>query len=86
MNKSNQSIHSYFLEDSNHPHFTNNKVEEIQTLHTGNTKVLKASGESVLIEHGEHHTVATYPDTKFIIKIRQQEFNPITKLMQDSAD
>lgn len=79
----NQQKGVFILEESNNPHFTTSNVVEVANLQSG--RVLKAEN-SMLVEHGEHRTVATEPDTVHIIKITQQEFNPILKLIQDATD
>ena len=39
-----------------------------------------------IVEHGHHAIVRTEPETKRVIKITQQEYNPITKALMNSFD
>ena len=40
----------------------------------------------MVVEHGTHHTVATEPGTRDIVKITQQEYNPVLRAMQNAFD
>ena len=85
--KTNESI---VLEESTNTHVIKNSnvVEVIAELPTMTTIVLKVvePDTSVIIEHGHHHTVATEKTTNHVIKITQQEFNPIVRAFQNSFD
>lgn len=74
-----------FLEKSTNTHATNSDVEVVKELDKMSTVVLKTNGQTI-VEHGHHHTVATDADTKEVIKITQQEVNPITGLLQNAFD
>ena len=74
------------LEKSTNTHITKSRIKVVQDLQTMNTMVLQTSGDSVLVEHGEHNVVATEQETPCVIKITQQEYNPISKLLQNSFD
>jgi hypothetical protein len=74
------------LEPSIHPHFTSSSgVTLVKKLDIMNTIVLETKGRMV-VEHEEHPAVATSGKTKQVIKINQQEFNPVLQAMQNSFD
>jgi len=75
-----------YLEKSTNTHFTKSKGVTVQKeLGKMTTVVLSTNGE-MIVEHGHHHTVATDPAVKQVIKITQQEYNPVLKAMQNSFD
>ena len=77
----------YVLEESTNTHRVKDGVQ-LQLLAKSSimtTKVLKTNGE-MIVEHGHHNTVATLPHTKCVIKITQQEMNPITKAFENAYD
>lgn len=74
-----------YLEPSTHTHYTKSDIEIVQELSEMNTLVLKLN-DNMIVEHGEHHTVATEEDTKVTIKIIQQEFNPVTRALRNAFD
>ena len=74
------------LESSTNTHSTETKgVEVISKMETMSTIVLDTK-EGMIVCHGHHHTVATEPTTKRVIKITQQEKNPITQAFQNAFD
>ena len=50
------------------------------------TVVLDVADDNMIVEHGHHNTVATETGTKRVIKITQQEYNPILKAFQNAFD
>lgn len=73
------------LEKSTNTHITNSDIIVTDEFNTMTTMVLETN-EQMIVEHGHHFTVATEPETQQVIKITQQEYNPILKLMQNSFD
>lgn len=73
------------LEPSTNTHSTESNVEIMQEKSSLNTIVLRTNGE-MIVEHGHHFTVATLPETKCVVKVTQQELNPILNLMQEVTD
>lgn len=73
------------LEKSTNTHVATTEVQVEKEFATMTTMVLKPEG-NMIVEHGHHHTVATEEDTKQVIKITQQEFNPILQAFQNSFD
>lgn len=73
------------LEKSTNTHITKSEVEVIASHHNMNTVVLRAT-DTVIVEHGHHNTVATEPSTVDVIKITQQEYNPVTQAFRNSFD
>ena len=58
--------------------------DEIKTKELKNgTLLIQIKGEG-LIKHGEHATIKT--KAKRILKINQQEFNPVKKIIQNAVD
>jgi hypothetical protein len=74
------------LEKSTNTHTTKSDVLVVKELANMTTIVIEAKNNAMIVEHGHHNTVATESDTKHIIKITQQEFNPILKSFQNSFD
>lgn len=73
------------LEKSTNTHITKSDVEVVKELNSMTTVVLNTNG-TMVVEHGHHNTVATEPSTTNVIKITQQEYNPVLKAMQNSFD
>jgi hypothetical protein len=73
------------LEKSTNSHVLTGKVSIIKKMEKMNTMVLNSNGASI-VEHGQHATVKTEDNTKTIIKITQQEFNPLTKALMNAFD
>lgn len=75
------------LEPSTNTHVvpTDNEVEVVEKVEKMNTFVLNTNGK-MIVEHGHHNTVATEPTTRKVIKITQQEYNPILKELQNAFD
>jgi hypothetical protein len=73
------------LENSTHPHILKGNAKIVKKINNMNTLVINLNGAAV-VEHGQHATVRTEDDTKTIIKIIQQEFNPITKALMNACD
>ena len=73
------------LEKSTNTHFTKSEVEVVNELDNMTTITLKTNGNMV-VEHGHHNTVATEADTTDVVKITQQEFNPILKKFNNAFD
>ena len=76
---------SVLLEESTNTHILKGKVEVVKKFSKMNTIVLDTNG-STIVEHGHHAVVSTEPETQRVIKITQQEFNPITKAMMNAFD
>jgi hypothetical protein len=78
--------HKIVLEKSmnNHTMQTSKKaqVEQLEPL-SGKQITLK-NGDKGFILHGEHNTIGT--EKSHIVKVNQQEWNPILQKMQDAAD
>ena len=73
------------LEESTNTHILKGDVEVVKTISKMNTVVMNTNG-SAIVEHGHHAIVSTEPETCRVIKITQQEFNPITKALMDAFD
>lgn len=74
------------LEKSTNTHSTKSKgVEVVSEFNNMTTMILETNGKCV-VQHGHHGTVATDQDTKNVIKITQQEYNPITKKLMNAID
>ena len=73
------------LEESTNTHILKGEAKVVKKMSKMNTVVLDTDGCSV-VEHGHHAIVSTEPDTKRIIKITQQEFNPVTKALMNAFD
>ncbi len=74
------------LEKSTNTHFTESDVTVDKEMSTMTTVVLTQSKEAMIVEHGHHHTVATEQGAQQVIKITQQEYNPILESFQNSFD
>lgn len=73
------------LEPSTNTHSTRSKVLVESRFEKGNTVTLRTHG-GMVVEHGQHRTVATENIDQQVIKIVQQEHNPILGIMQNSSD
>ena len=72
----------HFLENTTNTHVL--EAENIKVVKTiGSTQVLKIKGEGI-ISHGEHGVLIT--ESQHIIKYIQQEFNPITRIVENAYD
>jgi len=84
-----QENQKLILEHSNGEHYVDLKkstdVKVIKKFEKMGTVVLEPNG-AVIVEHGHHFTVKTSEDTPCVIKIVQQEYNPVTKKMMNSID
>jgi hypothetical protein len=73
------------LENSTNAHVLKGNAEVVKKIDNMNTMVIDLNGAAI-VEHGQHATVRTEDDTKNIIKITQQEFNPVTKALMNACD
>jgi len=72
----------HFLEETTNTHVL--KAEKIKVVKTiDSVQVLKIKGEGI-ISHGEHGCIKT--ESEHVIKYIQQEFNPITKVVENAYD
>jgi hypothetical protein len=73
----------HFLENTTHTHVL--EAQEIKVIKTidKTTQVLLVRGEGI-VTHGEHGTLKT--QSPHLIKYIQQEFNPITGLIEAAYD
>jgi hypothetical protein len=72
----------HFLEQTTNTHILEAKtIKVVKTIDS--TQVLEVSGEGV-ISHGEHGILKT--ESKHLIKYIQQEFNPITQIVENAYD
>ncbi|AXG68324.1 hypothetical protein KORDIASMS9_00523 [Kordia sp. SMS9] len=72
----------YALEKTTNTHIL--EAENIKVRHTvGSTQVLQIEGEG-MVSHGEHGIIKT--DSKYVIKYVQQEFNPVTRIIENAFD
>lgn len=72
----------HILEKTSNTHIL--KADKVTVLkEEGSTQVLKVEGKG-LIFHGEHGVIKT--EQPNIIKYVQQEFNPITGIVEDAYD
>jgi len=74
------------LEPSSNTHVTKSNVKVIDKFDEMGTMVLDVQDETMIVEHGHHNTVATEQDTNRVVKITQQEYNPILKAFQNAFD
>lgn len=74
------------LEPSTNTHITESDVNIVDKFQQMGTIVLDVENDEMIVEHGHHHTVATEVGTKRVIKITQQEYNPILKAFQNAFD
>jgi hypothetical protein len=73
----------HFLENTTHTHILEAKeIKIVKTIDT-TTQVLRVKGEGI-VTHGEHGTLKT--ESPYLIKYIQQEFNPITGLLEAAYD
>lgn len=80
-----EKIKEVVLEQSSHPHTLKGDATIVKTIEGMNTMVLNLEGAAI-IEHGQHATVRTEDNSPNIIKITQQEFNPVTKALMNAFD
>jgi len=73
------------LEPSTNTHTAKGNIEVTGKAEFMNTVVMRTNGK-VIVEHGEHHTVATSSKAKCIIKVTQMEKNPVTQQLQSAFD
>jgi len=73
------------LEESTNTHTMIGDVKVVKKMEKMNTVVLDTNG-STIVEHGHHAVVSTEPSTKRVIKITQQEYNPVTKALMNAFD
>jgi hypothetical protein len=73
------------LEESTNTHTMNGNVTVTKKMALMNTMVIETNG-STIVEHGHHAIVRTEPETQHVIKITQQEFNPVTRALMNSFD
>lgn len=71
------------LEPSTNSHEINGDITVIAKTDQLGGIVLKVEGQGIVL-HGEHGTIVT--DSENVIKLVQQELNPVTKLLQNSFD
>ncbi len=73
----------HFLENTTNTHVL--EAPEIKVIKTVDktTQVLRVEGEG-MITHGEHGVLKT--ESKYLIKYIQQEFNPITGIIEAAYD
>lgn len=74
------------LEKSTNTHSTISDVEVVGEFNKMTTVLIEAKGTGMVVEHGHHNTVATEKSTEYIIKITQQEYNPVLQAFQNSFD
>lgn len=78
-----KNVTTVVLEPSTNTHTINGEVKKVATLDNLNGLVIEANGTSIVL-HGEHGVIAT--EEKHIIKLTQQELNPLTRQLQNSFD
>lgn len=73
----------HYLEKTTHTHVL--EADNINVIKTINqtTQVIEVQGEGI-VTHGEHGMLKT--ESKHIIKYIQQEFNPITGIVEAAFD
>jgi hypothetical protein len=71
------------LEPSTNSHVLEGDVINKKNLNELGGVVLKINGNGLVL-HGEHGIIVT--EETDVIKLTQQEFNPVTKLLQNSFD
>lgn len=74
------------LEPSTNTHVTDSNVNVVGKFDNMGTIILDVNSDNMIVEHGHHHTVATEPSTTRVIKITQQEYNPVLKAFQNAFD
>ena len=73
------------LEKSTNTHVTKSNVVVEKEFPEMTTIVLNTNGNCI-VEHGHHATVATEAYTKQVIKITQQESNPVERKYMNAMD
>ncbi len=81
MKNQNSTAQTLVLEPSTHPHTL--ASEQIEAKNLEACVVIKTKNGGV-VSHGEHGTIATESDN--IVKYVQQEYNPVTRAMQNAFD
>lgn len=72
----------HYLEKTSNTHVLKaSKINIIKEI--GSTQVIAIEGEGI-ISHGEHGIIKT--ESPHIIKYVQQEFNPITRIIENAYD
>ena len=71
------------LEPSTNTHTMQGQIKITDKLENLGGLVIEAKGTGVVL-HGEHGVICT--EETNVIKLVQQEFNPITKMLQNSFD
>ncbi|EDP98286.1 hypothetical protein U8527_19980 [Kordia algicida OT-1] len=72
----------YALEKTTNTHIL--EAENIKVRYSvGSTQVLQIEGEGI-VSHGEHGIIKT--ESKYVIKYVQQEFNPVTRIIENAFD
>lgn len=71
------------LEPSTNTHTIEGEVQVIQKLEEMGGLVLETNGDCIVL-HGEHGVIAT--EGQHIIKLTQQEVNPLTGQMNNAYD
>lgn len=71
------------LEPSTNTHTMEGKVDITQKLDQMNGLVIETNGIGI-VRHGEHGLIVT--EEEHVIKLNQQECNPLTGQMQNSFD
>jgi hypothetical protein len=75
--------HQLVLEKSTNTHVLESEAEILGTEIENSITKVKTQGETVLL-HGEHGTLNI--ESRNFVKYVQQEFNPVTRIMQNSFD
>lgn len=76
---------SFTLEESTNTHTMHADAKVVGKFGKMNTMIIDTNG-SAIVEHGHHANVSTEKDTRRVIKITQQEINPVTKALINSFD
>ena len=71
------------LENSTNTHVLNSKNEVNVTNLSDSTLLLKIKGKGI-VTHGQHGTIIQESPT--VVKYVQQEFNPVTRMLQNAFD
>jgi hypothetical protein len=75
-------MEKFVLEPSTNTHSI--EGEKLKVTELNNAVLVEVQAGEGLIKHGEHGTIKT--EEPFVLKINQQEFNPIKKIMQNAID
>lgn len=74
------------LEASTNTHIAKGNVVVTEKFDNMSTMKMFVPEGQMIVEHGHHNVVATEPESRFVIKITQQEFNPVLRAFQNSFD